>query len=160
MQLAEQGPEHRWLQRLVGDWTFEAECQTGPDSPPEKNTGRETVRSMGGLWTVGEGFSDMPGGEACSTIMTLGYDPRTGRFVGTFLVAFMTHLWHYDGKLDGNVLTLDTEGPNVLDDSPAMFHYQDSIEFVNDDHRILSSRVRGSDGQWQHFMTAHYRRKN
>ena len=25
--------EHLWLQKLIGDWTFEAECMTGPDHP-------------------------------------------------------------------------------------------------------------------------------
>jgi hypothetical protein len=30
---------------------------------------------------------------------------------------------------------------------------------VSDDHRELSSQVLGEDGQWQRFMTAHYRRQ-
>jgi len=40
-----------------------------------------------------------------------------------------------------------------------MAKYQDIIEFVDDDHRILSSQVLGTDGQRQPFMKAHYRRK-
>lgn len=131
----------------------------GPDQPPMKNAGRETVRSLGGLWTIGEGSGEVPGGGTCDSIMTLGYDAPTKRFVGTFIASVMTHLWTYSGTLsaDGKVLTLDTEGPSFSGDG-TMAKYQDIIEFLADDHRTLSSRVLGADGQWHPFMKAHYRR--
>jgi hypothetical protein len=93
--------------------------------------------------------------------MTLGYDPGQKRFVGTFIGSMMTHLWIYSGRLDdaGKVLTLDTEGPD-FSGGPDLVPYQDIIEFVNDDHRILKSQLRDKDGNWQQFMTADYRRKN
>lgn len=37
--------------------------------------------------------------------------------------------------------------------------YRDVIEFKSDDHRVLTSHMQGDNGQWQKFMTAHYRRK-
>ena len=52
MQNSEPQKEHQWLHKLVGKWTFEGECSMGPDQPPMKNTGKETVRSLGGLWTT------------------------------------------------------------------------------------------------------------
>jgi hypothetical protein len=132
----------------------------GPDQPSMKNKGQETVRSLGGLWTIGEGSGEAPGGGTCDSIMTLGYDPQTKRFVGTFIASMMTHLWPYNGTLDaaGKVLTLDSEGPSFAGDG-TMARYQDIIEFLSDDHRTLSSQVLGADGQWQPFMKAHYRRK-
>jgi hypothetical protein len=132
----------------------------GPDQPPIKTTGTELVRSLGGLWTIGEGEGEMPGGGTARTIMTLGFDPQTQRFVGTFIASMMTHLWPYSGTLDAaeKVLTLDSEGPSCIDPGSTA-RYQDIIEFLSDDHRTLSSQFRGADGQWVHFMTAHYRRK-
>ncbi len=152
--------EHEWLQKLVGEWDYEHEYKMGPDQPPIKATGTETVKSLGGLWTVGEGEGEMPVGSPATVIMTLGYDPQQKRFVGTFIGSMITHLWIYNGTLDasGKVLTLDTEGPD-FSGGPKMAKYQDIIEWVNDDHRTLSSRLQGEDGKWQHFMTAHYRRK-
>src|SRR5688572_23347061 len=100
MMQAEPQKEHQWLQKLVGDWTMEGECSMGPDQPPMKSMGVESVRSLGGLWTVAEGKGDMPEGGPCSMIMTLGYDPRTKRYVGTWIGSMMTHLWIYDGELD------------------------------------------------------------
>lgn len=157
---AEPQQEHKWLHKLVGEWTYEHECSMGPDQPPMKATGTESVRSIGGLWTIGEGQGEMPDGGPATTIMTLGYDPHTKRFVGTFIGSMMTHLWVYNGTLDasGKVLTLDTEGPD-FSGAPGLVAYQDTIEFVDDNHRTLSSQLRGPDGQWHKFMTAHYRRK-
>jgi hypothetical protein len=150
--------EHRWLDRLVGEWTFEGECSMGPDQPAMKNTGVEVVRSIGGLWTIGEGEYEMPEGGVGKSVMTLGYDPKAGRFVGTFIASMMTHLWVYSGSLDGKVLVLDAEGPSFTGEG--MGKYRDSIEFIDDDHRTLTSHALGENGEWQLFMTAHYRRKS
>jgi hypothetical protein len=151
--------EHKWLQKLVGEWTFESECVMGPDQPAMKHTGSETVRSVGGLWTLGEIRGVWPDGGQMTSFMTLGYDPTTKRFVGTFIASMMTHLWIYNGVLDaaGKVLTLDAEGPD-FSGGPNMAKYQDIIEFGSDDHRTLKSQILGPDGKWQNFMTAHYRR--
>ena len=160
MHAPEPTKEHQWLQRLVGEWTFEGECQMGADQPPSKSTGKESVRSLGGLWTIGEGEGDTPDGGACKSIMTLGYDPATKKFVGTFIASVMTHLWPYSGTLDASqkVLTLDSEGPSFTDDG-TFAKYQDIIEFITDDHRTLSSQYVGPNGEWIPFMKAHYRRK-
>lgn len=164
MDMPEPCSEHRWLHRLVGEWEVESECSMGPDQPPMQTKGTEKVRSLGGLWTVGEGrMGDAAGNgsdDGCDAIMTLGYDPTSKRFVGTFIAAMMTHLWSYNGSLDaaGNVLTLDTVGPSFAGDG-TLAPYQDIIEFVDNDHRTLRSQMRGPDGQWTQFMSAHYRRR-
>jgi hypothetical protein len=150
--------EHLWLQKLNGDWSFEGECLMGPDQPPAKSTGTQSVRSLGGLWSIGEGEGKMPDGNPMKSIITLGYDPDKQRFVGTFVASCMTHMWPYEGTLDGNVLTLDSEGPSFSGDGTTA-KYQDIVEIVDDDHWILRSRMPGEDGKWIEFMTAHYRRK-
>lgn len=157
---AEPQKEHAWLQKLVGEWSFEGECSMGPDQPSMKNTGSESVRSLGGLWTVGEGRGEMPDGTPMTSMMTLGYDPQKQRFTGSFIASMMTYLWLYDGELDasGRVLTLNAEGPGMSGDGK-MAKYQDIITMQSDDHRVLTARVQGDDGQWVEFMTAHYRRK-
>lgn len=150
--------EHLWLQKLNGDWTFEGECVMGPDQPSAKSTGTQSVRSLGGLWSIGEGEGKMPDGNAMKSIITLGYDPDKQRFVGTFVASCMTHMWPYEGTLDGNVLTLDSEGPSFSGDGTTA-KCQDIVEVVDDNHWILRSRMPGEDGKWIEFMTAHYRRK-
>ena len=151
--------EHQWLQKLVGEWTYEAEADMGPGKAPERAKGVETVRSIGGLWIVAEGQGEMPGGGPATSIMTLGYDPRTRKFTGTWIGSMMTHMWPYDGELDtdGRVLTLDSEGPSMSGDG-TMSKYRDVIELEGDDRRTLTASVKGEDGQWRRFMTTSYRR--
>jgi hypothetical protein len=152
--------EHDWLQKFTGEWTSEMETVMNPGEPPSKFRGTETVRSLGGLWIVAEGEGEMPGGGIATTLMTLGYDPAKKRFVGTWIGSMMAHLWVYDGALHeaGSTLALDSEGPRMAGDG-TMAKYRDSIEFKNNDHRVLTSHVLGDDGQWRPFMTANYWRK-
>lgn len=151
--------EHRWLDQMVGRWTYESEARMGPDQPPMKSSGRETVRSLGGLWVVAEGEGQMPDGSPATMLMTIGYDPKKGRYVGTWIGSMMTLLWTYDGFLDvgGTALTLEAEGPSFADEGKTA-KYQDIIRFDSPDHRVFSSRVLGEDGRWTEFMTAQYRR--
>lgn len=156
--MAEPQKEHRWLEKLVGEWTYETEATMEPGKSPEKWTGTESVRSLGGLWILAEGHGEMPGCEG-TMMLTLGYDPQRSRFVGTWIGSMMTHLWVYDGALDEaeNVLTLDTEGPAMSGDGK-MAKYKDVVELKSDDHRVLRSSVLGDDGQWHELMRTSYRR--
>jgi hypothetical protein len=151
--------EHQWLQKLIGEWTYEAEAKMKQDAPPTASKGTESVRSLGGLWILAEGQGEMPGGDPATMILTLGYDPQKKRYLGTWVGSMMTHLWVYDGTLndDGTSLVLDTEGPSMAGDGK-MAKYQDVIELKSDDHRILWSQVLGADGKWRRFMTTNYRR--
>lgn len=151
--------EHRWLDRLVGEWTFDGEAQGAPGEAPMKSTGTESVRSLGGLWVQCLGRTRMPDGSPAEMVMTLGFDPARGRYVGTWIGSMMSHLWVYDGWLDdaGRVLTLESQGPGFAGDGTTST-YRDVIEILSDDERRLSGNVLGADGQWTCFMTATYRR--
>ena len=151
--------EHQWLLKLTGNWTYEAEATMKPGEPPAKSGGKQSNRSLGGFWIIGEGEGEMPGCGVAKSILTLGYDLLKERYVGTWVGSMMSQMWVYDGRLDAgeNVLTLDTEGPG-MDDQSKLGKYQDVLEFKNDDHWILKSQALGADGTWHVFMTAHYRR--
>jgi hypothetical protein len=90
--------------------------------------------------------------------MTLGFDPKQQRYIGTFIASMMTHLWPYTGVLDasGRKLPLDSEGPKF--DGSGMTKYRDTIEVVDHDHWTFSGDVLADDGSWQSIMTSHNRR--
>jgi hypothetical protein len=148
--------EHEWLKQLLGEWTYE----TAEPVEGEKATGSETVRSLGDLWILAEGRSRMPDGSLATTLMSIGFDPARRRFVGSWMGSMMSHLWIYDGELDGTgkILTLNSEGPSMTGDGTTG-KYQDRIELKSNDHRVLTARTLGADGTWQEFMTVHYHRK-
>ncbi len=152
--------EHKWLQKLIGEWTFESEAVMEPGQPPAKHKGTEVVRAIGPFWVQGDGEGEMPGGGTAQMRITLGYDPQKKRFVGTWLGSMMSHLWIYDGELDpaGRILSLQAEGPD-MEDERKVARYKDVIELKSDDHRVLTSHVLDEHGKWRQFMTAHYLRK-
>lgn len=160
MMKVEPTKEHAWLHKLVGEWTMEGECGGEPGQPPMKTTGIERVRKLGDIWVIGEGEGEMPGGGIGRSVMTLGFDPTRGRFVGSWVGSMMNIFWKYDGSLDasGKVLTLESDGPNFADGGKTMTKFNDVIEWKSDDHRTLTGRML-VDGKWTDLMTAHYRRK-
>lgn len=159
MQTPEPTSEHRWLLKLVGNWTYEHDCNMGPDHPPMKCNGRQGTVALGNLWTIGEMENAGPDGQMTKSIISVGFDPARGKFVGSFVSGCMPQLWIYEGSLDDNqkVLTLDSEGPNFAGDG-TLAKYQDIIEFVDNDHYFFYSQVQNADGSWTRFMNGKYTR--
>ena len=151
--------EHAWLHRLVGDWTYAIEACMKPGEPAQKFTGTETVRSLGGVWIVAEGQGEMPGGGTGKTMLTLGFDTPSNRFVGTWVGSMMTYLWVYEGTLDAaeKVLTLACEGP-AFDGEGTTANYKDVHTLISADERTLTGNVLGKDGKWTEMMICTYRR--
>jgi len=46
--------QHHWLQKFVGEWTYEHDAPPAPDGSPQKFKGTESVRAIGGFWVLGE----------------------------------------------------------------------------------------------------------
>lgn len=155
--------QHKWLQQLIGEWSYEGSMQT-EEGESSCGSGTETVRPLGELWVVAEGQGTMPGGAPANSLLTFGYDPQRGKFIGTWIGSMMTHLWVYDnGTLDaaGRVLSLECDGPSFNDEERAqgkLARYRDAIELKSPDHRVLTASVRNSDGTWNTFMKTEYRR--
>lgn len=143
--------QHRWLARLVGDWTYES------GEGENRTTGIQAMRMLGDLWLVSEGQGEMYGGGYLSTI---GFNPDTGRFSGQWIGGMMTHQWVYDGELseDGNSLHLMSQGP-AFDGSGRMQAYRDTIEIVGDDEHRMTGAYQGEDGAWTEMYVSTFRRK-
>lgn len=151
---AEPEEAHRWLEQLHGDW------QVRTSGVPETGTPwTEHVRSLQGLWVVCESQGTMPDGKFGQTLMTIGYNPETRRFVGTWVGSMMNHLWIYDGELepDGLTLSLYSDGPDF--DAPGkLARYRDAITLDGQSRRLLTAHVMTHDGTWKELMTAEYTR--
>ncbi|NNH71356.1 DUF1579 domain-containing protein [Nocardia uniformis] len=159
MKEAKPQVEHEWLHKLLGDWTFEGRMDMGPGNPPKQATGTERFTSLGDFWVRSEGFGPPPEGAPSTWSLTLGYDPKREKFIGTWIGSMMPNMYVYEGVRDGGgrVLTLDAAGPSMTDENKTA-RYQDIIEFVDDDHWVMRSQVLGEDGAWSQFMETHYRR--
>lgn len=154
----EPNEHHKWLEQLVGTWSFESEMG-GEGMPAVKATGTDTVRSIGGRWVVGELQSEMPGMGKMHAVLTIGYNTETGKYQGTWVDSMTDLLWVYEGTLDPTqkILTLEAEGPNMMDPAAPRTRYRDTIEIKSADLRTLTSSAL-VDGEWVRFGGATYRR--
>ena len=150
-------PEHQWLQQMVGEWTFESECNMGPGQPVMKGSGREVVRAVGELWVQGEMTGEMPGGGHMTAFMAVGFDPAKDKYVGTWYGSPMAYMFVYEGERDGDSLALNTTGPSFSDPTK-MAKYRDVVELDGPDRRTLRSEAQNEDGSWTPFMGAVYTR--
>jgi hypothetical protein len=154
---AEVTDQHRWLQKLLGEWRYEHDAPAKADKPAKKIAGIEHVRMLGDVWVLCEAKVTMPDGTTAQSLMTLGYDPQKQRFVGTWIGSMMNHLWVYDGELNeaGTALSLLALGPDFATPGK-LAQYKDVIEFKSDDHRVLTAHALGEDGKWTEFTSAQY----
>ncbi|MAX23458.1 MAG: hypothetical protein CMJ19_03050 [Phycisphaeraceae bacterium] len=154
--------EHLWLKQILGKWKVTFECAMGPDQPTAAFEGVETVQSIGEIWFIARGENQTPcsdGDQAGNSMMTLGYDTAKGYYVGSFVCSMMNWMWQYhDGQLDdaGKILTLKTTGP--LCTGEGLAEYEDAMEIIDTDHRVLRSRMKMPDGSWQQIMQGKYQR--
>jgi hypothetical protein len=149
--------EHQWLQQLAGEWETEAEMIMGPGQPPVKSKGTESVRSLGGLWSVAEIKGDCLG-VPVTGLLTIGYDAQKKKYVGSWVCSMCDWLWKYEGTVDGKVLTLECEGPSP-DDPKKLVKMRDVIEVKDKDTKVVTSSMLGADGKWVTFMTMTSKRK-
>ena len=151
--------EHQWLQKLVGEWRVETDMMMGQDQPRHKSESTESVKSVGGLWVVGEGTATMPDGTPMTDYLVLGYDVSYREYRGCWFASMSSHLWKYAGELsaDGKVMTLNCVGPSFTKDGETA-NYRYVIEIIDEDHRTLTSLGQDDNGEWQEYMTASYTR--
>lgn len=151
--------EHEWLHQFVGDWESEAEGTMGPGQPPMHCKGTMSAQMLGGFWLVSDTQNSVQGMDV-KAIQTIGYDPESKKYVGTWVDSVMNHLWKYEGSVDetGKILTLEADGPNFI--SPGKItKFRDAYEFKSKDEILVTSSMQGDDGKWITFMTGTAKRK-
>jgi hypothetical protein len=157
MKKLEPQEQHRWLERLVGEWTWEMQAAE-PGKPPRTLKGIETVRSLDGVWFIAESQGDALEGGEHRSILTVGYDVDKKRFVGTFISSFMSMMWIYEGELQGDRLVLSSTGPSMTGEGK-LAQYHDIIELKGPDERTFTSQAQDEAGKWTEFMRMTYRRR-
>lgn len=151
--------EHGWLQNLVGEWRTESEMVMGPDKPTVKGQGKESVKSVGGLWAFSEATATMPDGSTMEYYSSLGFDVSFKEYRGCWFASASSHLWKQVGELsaDGKTMTLSCVGPHMIKDGETA-NYRDVIHLVDENHRTMTSYGQDENGDWYEFMKAHYTR--
>jgi hypothetical protein len=150
--------EHEWLTQLAGEWETAGEVVAVPGQPAITCKGKETVRAIGPFWIVCENQNSIMEMQMMG-VLTIGFDPKKDKYVGTWIDSVSNFIWSYEGTLDedGKKLTLLTEGPNPTNPT-ATAKYREVIELKDKDHKVFTSSIQTEDGQWMTFVTINARR--
>jgi hypothetical protein len=158
-KLMEPQKEHKLLQNFVGDWDTESDAMQGPNQPPMKYKGQMHAAALGQMWLVANVENNIMGTKM-NAQFTLGYDPDTKKYVGTWIDSIMNHMWHYNGWLedDGKTLILEAEGPNMLEPGKTA-KFRDIYIFKSPDEMETKALMQ-QDGEWITFATGSSKRKS
>lgn len=113
-------------------------------------TGVMEAKMLGNLWLIAEHENSMMGTKV-NAVLTLGYDAETKKYVGTWVDSAMNHLWHYEGTVEGDKITLNAKGPNFISAGEEA-EFQDIYTFKSADLVEIESRMKAKDGEWTTFM--------
>jgi len=150
--------EHELLSQFAGEWEVSIATSPLAGETPIRCEGKEVATMLGGFWLVGQGDVTMDG-TSVRSILTLGYDPDSLQYVGTFVCSASSTLWEYSGELDdsGKKLVLTTEGPSLADPSLTV-QYQETLELVDPDHKVFTSSMQAAEGKWIEIVSMKYKR--
>lgn len=104
-QMPTPSEEHKLVMQDVGDWTIKGKMLMPTGFQNFK--GEEKVVSIGKFWTVSHYSSDAMGGLKGSA--TMGFDPKTKKFVGTWVDSFMPAVTRMKGTYDKKTKTMTYE---------------------------------------------------
>ncbi len=157
---AEPARNHEWLKQLVGEWDIQFKMYVQPGQPPAEAAGTDSVRTLGEHWVIAETRTTMMGAPYRG-ILSLGYNSLKKQFNGTWMDSFGGQLWVYKGTLNdaGDTLTLETEGPCLLQGPDKTARYKEVIQITGKDSRTFNSSMETPDGTWMKIVTIEYRRK-
>lgn len=151
-------PEHAKIQKNVGVWDVDMKHFMEPGKPPLDTKGVETTSALGPFWTVGV-YQCSFMGQPFEGRSTLGYNPRTKRYISTWVDCMMPHLYVLEGNYDssGRVLTMTGEGPSMH--GPELTTWKSVCEHISDDEMLFRMFIEGEHGEYKIMESRYHRRK-
>lgn len=149
---------HDALRQFAGEWTVAGEIVPASGQAPIPWLGTEQASIVGGFWLTSRMESSMTGMHVTG-LTTIGYDPGSGTYVGTYVSSLDSILWSYTGKMDasGHRLVLETVGPSVLDPATTTT-YRETLELIDENRKAFTSSAIDDKGRWVRLVTLEYQR--
>ncbi len=155
--MPEPSQEHEMIVKNAGVWDVKCRFFMGPDQPPLESEGVDTISAIGQFWTVGRFEADFMGMPFAGSGQ-LGYLPKEGCFISTWIDSMSTFMFTLKGQYDEATKTLDLkgEGPNPADGE--LIPQRVEHEFVDDNHHKLRMYMTTEHGEVKSFEMDYTRR--
>lgn len=135
-QFASPSPEHEVLKKDVGTWKAKMTMWEGEGEPAMEAEGVETNRMMGDFWIVSTFKMDF-GGMPFEGHGTNGYDPKTEKFVGSWVDSTSPYAMHMTGTYDEKTSTFTFKSEGLGPDGQPT-KGKSVIVYKDDDHRTFT----------------------
>lgn len=159
MALAGPGPEHKFLEQLVGNWNTESTFWMDPSQPPATALGKATSKLiMGGRFLQSELSGDFMG-MPFQGLGIDGYDRVQEKFVSVWMDNMGTMIMQMYGSLDrsGKVLTMFCEYIDPMTRKSAEMKTVTTI--LSDKEHKFEYFTKGPDGKFFRGMEMFYTRR-
>jgi hypothetical protein len=152
------GPEHKLLEKWVGNWDCDIEMYMDPAKPPEKSKGKNVAKlACGGLWLVTDFEGAMMGGPFTGHEV-MGYDPPAKKYVFTWVDSWITNLDNGEGSYDAKTNTMNTT-MSVRGMTGAMTTSRETDVWKDADTHEWTMFQNGPDGKELKLVAIVYRRR-
>jgi hypothetical protein len=165
---AQEGPliprptaEHERLAREAGTWdaTIKSWMQ-GPGSEPTISRGVQVAKLMpGGLWLISS-FEGKFGGQDFHGSGQMGYDPKKGKYGGTWIDSMATEILLMEGAYDDKTHTLTMQA-KATDPSGKPYEARMSTKYEGEDSMVFNMEMKSEETRGEYFklMEITYKRK-
>ena len=151
-------PEHKILERLAGEWTFEKQYTPADGSKPQNlGTGTVSAELIGGFFVDCRWSGKVYGGDYKAS-QSLGYDIKQKKYTGSWIDSTMSYRWELSGVVDekSQELTITTSGPGPTGSGTCTFRERYQFE-SQDSITILGEMQQGE--RFVPFITTRLTRK-
>ncbi len=148
------GEAHKLLERKAGSW----DCtMTLAGMPGEHKAHYDARLDHGGLWLVGDYRGEFMGAPF-SGHEVQGYSSEKGKYVSTWVDAWIDTPMHFEGDFDAATQTLSmwTEGKDMATRKPIKERHD--TRFVDADTWVFTMNHPQPDGSYAEVMSITYRR--
>lgn len=150
-------PEHQRLEEHAGTWKVDCAFYMDPAQPPMRVEATETIELFGPFWTSSRFQADMFGAPFEGRA-TLGFDPKKGKYVSTWVDTMSPQLFVFEGEFDeaGKVLEMSGEAWDMS--MSYRTKYRTREEHKGPDERVFEMFMALQDGNEIKLFTHVYKR--
>jgi len=166
-KLAAPGENHKLLENLAGQWTYQVRHWMDPSKPPEESTGVSSVRAvMGGRYYIGEhkGKMEMPGPDGKPVerefegMGITGYDNVKEKFCNAWIDSMGTGIFVSEGRYDVGTKTFTYAGEYEMMPGTKI-KVRETIRIIDKDKHVLEWFEDHGGGQEVRIMEITFTRR-
>ena len=158
-ELAEPGPEHWLLEKLVGEWAVTTELYRGPGAEPGTDSGRAEVESLAGGRFVQIRTTMGAGPDETEHVAVVGFDRRRANYTVVLFEPFGTQYVTAEGAWDPEAKKIVMRGEDVDPQMGSLARFRWVLHLSEDEAFRIEILAEVGDDETTRMVETKYARK-